>query len=225
MLKICLTVPVRGTPSNITRYYNALDDTNYGGDVLFGFDEDDPCLDDLISLSRPGDFVVGTRKRFVGTLNHLAEMVWDDYDVITMKGIDHLPRTFNFDRIVSDTLRDNYMCWGRDGFQDAGMATCAFVRTNIIKSVGFFINPQQTHLYCEQYLESILGPAGLDKMIYRPDMYIEHMHPYAGKAELDEQYKELNSNEMYSHDRKEYEIWVNSGKAADTVKLLQSKGF
>jgi hypothetical protein len=59
------------------------------------------------------------------------------------------------------------------------------------------------HLYLDNFWKE-LG-AGLDGLVYRPDVVIEHIHPAAGKAPMDDGYREANSSEQ---DRADREAWL-----------------
>jgi hypothetical protein len=47
------------------------------------------------------------------------------------------------------------------------------------------------------------------------------MHPLARKANMDEDYARVNSQEMYEHDRQVYEEFINSKEYADLVAILK----
>jgi hypothetical protein len=51
-----------------------------------------------------------------------------------------------------------------------------------------------------------LGRA-LRSVTYLPDVVIEHLHPHAGKADMDDGYARCNGEEMYEADRAAYEQW------------------
>lgn len=230
--KMAMTVPSRGDSVALKTFFTALDDTKYSGDVILGFDNDDPELENLIdvavdaqNLDFHSEFVIGERKRFVGTLNDLSRQYLDKYDSMSMHGVDHLPRTKHFDKMVIDSLQNNVLCWGPDGIQNENMCSCAFVRTDAIRAVGYFVLPTLTHLYVEQYFSSVFGPEGINSMKYVPGMFIQHMHPCAGLAEWNEQYAELNSNEMYTKDRNALEQFIVSGDRDAVVERLKEKGF
>jgi len=220
-LKICLTIPVRGTPENVERMYDNLEDTGYKGDVLWGLDEDDPDLEKLISVIPEGDYVIGPRLRFCGTLNAMAEKVWDKYDVITMGGSDHAPRTESFDDMVAESLEKNLMCFGSDGIQGAGLATFCFARTDLIKEVGYFVTPEAKHLYVDNMLMDLGN--GLNALEYLPNMFIEHLHPVAGKTEWTDLYRLNNSQETYSEDHQAYLRWQEGLPAL--LQRLKAAGY
>lgn len=220
-MKMCLTIPVRGTPENVTRMYRNLEDTHYDGDILWGFDDDDPQLEELIDVTPTGDFIIGPRARFVGTLNSLARLTQDHYDVVTMGGSDHAPRTKNFDKKIEDALQDNYMAYGNDLLQGENLATFCFTRTDLIKEVGYFVTPGAKHLYVDNMLMD-LGKE-LNGLVFVPDVIIEHLHPCASKTEWTALYELNNSPETYNHDKEQYDLWKLS--LPDLVARLRAAGF
>jgi hypothetical protein len=65
------------------------------------------------------------------------------------------------------------------------------------------------------------GGAGCVK--YLPNTVVEHMHPFAGKAEWTPGHRRVNTTQMYDTDRLAYELFVSSGglgAAVETVRIL-----
>ena len=74
----------------------------------------------------------------------------------------------------------------------------------MIEHVGYMVYPTLTHLYIDNHWKA-WGEAP-DTLKYLDDVYLEHMHPFAGKAESDETYEKANSPELYSKDRESSSI-------------------
>jgi hypothetical protein len=65
-----------------------------------------------------------------------------------------------------------------------------------------------------------LGKA-LDMITYLPDVIVQHLHPVAGKAKEDQTYREANSPENWTNDRKRLERYLAEELAGDVVKLKE----
>jgi hypothetical protein len=90
--------------------------------------------------------------------------------------------------------------------------------SDIVTTLGYFAPPALVHL-CLDLVWLDLG-RGLDRITYLPDVVIEHMHPAAGKADVDQGYEEVNSAEQVSSDSAAYiDYRDNGGLEADLTKL------
>lgn len=130
-------------------------------------------------------------------------------DVIGFIGDDHRFRTEGWDEVIAKTLEKSPgFVYGHDGFwQDGGIPTQIFISREIVEALGYFALPTCKHLYVDNAWKE-LGEA-THCIRWLPEIMIEHMHPAAQKAEWDEGYKRVNSEEMYSRDRMAFEAWRN----------------
>ena len=77
--------------------------------------------------------------------------------------------------------------------------------------------PAMKHLYLDNFWKDIGNELG--SLVYRDDVIIEHMHPFAGKSESDEGYVEVNSSELYKHDQKAFQIYSETEMSEDLDRL------
>ena len=76
--------------------------------------------------------------------------------------------------------------------------------------------------FIHHYLDNFWMQLGKDlkSFIYLPDVIIEHLHPVAGKAQWDENYRSVNAEEVYSADAKAFDQYINSQAYQDLLKAL-----
>lgn len=201
-------VPTRGRLSNVERLIEAFEDTVDPGGRSVALhlvtDDDDPTeypefVDGKFALIRS----TGPRKGCMGSLNWAAESaVRDGYSIIGFMGDDHAPRTYGWNTMVAQALASPGICYGNDLLQGAALPTAAFLSIEIVRLAGFMVPPTLYHLFCDNYWLMLGANAGCIR--YLPGMIIEHIHPAAGKAEVDDSYRHTNSNDMY---RKDEEAW------------------
>jgi hypothetical protein len=90
-------VPTRGRPDNIVALMKSWEATSSGiADLILSVDWDDPKRNEYpesIDLPSWAKVHYGPRRRLGGTLNKLAPVVADHYDVVGFMGDDHRPRT------------------------------------------------------------------------------------------------------------------------------------
>lgn len=230
VMRKALLVPSRGRPQNIKRLINDLVQTESFVDLFVGVDDDETALycpnyspDEgwLTETPDTGVFVtyrVAPRLRLAGTLNFLASRYVNRYDIIGFMGDDHAPRGDWSYRIDQELEAMGVgMVYGDDGHQGANIPTAIFMTSNIVQVLGWMVPPGMQHMYLDNIWKDLGEGAGCLK--YLPDVKIEHLHPHAGKAEWDERYEEVNSQEQYSVDLARYNEWKQNEMASDIAKI------
>lgn len=234
MKRMLVIVPTRGRPENAQRLENARRETETTGlvDFLYVVDDDDPKAMEYARAAQlwgaravaPGhsgglpvpsgaevriplsSVAIAPRMRMIGSLNHFALRYAPDYDYLGFMGDDHAPRTQGWDRQILDVLDDPgaRVVYGNDLLQGPNLPTAVFMHSVIVRAAGFFAPPLLTHLYADNYWKE-LGQA-LDGLVYLPDTIIEHVHPAAGKAAMDDGYREANHPSV---DRIDRDVWLS----------------
>lgn len=218
--RMVVIVPSRGRPQNIARLIEAWNETHATAKLLVALDKDDPEIPrymEVVSSNRCS-VTVGPRRRLCGTLNHEAMRRVNDHEVIGFMGDDHLPRTMQFDELVSNALNEleTGIVYGNDLIQGANLPTAAFMTSDIIRTLGYMVPPPLVHFYADNFW----GDAGhaIGKLRYLPDVIIEHCHPLAGRAEWDNRYEDAATH--MGPDAAAYDLYQKSGEfARDVVKL------
>lgn len=192
-------------------------------EMLFVVDEDDQHLASYQFHDLPL-MVIPPQGGMVADLNYAAKAVLTDPTVtyLGFVGDDHRFRSSGWDRSFLDTLTANGggFAYGNDLFWPHGeIPTQIFVSAHIVTALGYFALPQCKHLYVDNVWRE-LGE-GANALFYFPNMVIEHLHPAAGKAEWDEQYRLVNSEERYAADRQAFETWLAT-KAPEDIEIVRS---
>jgi hypothetical protein len=90
--------------------------------------------------------------------------------------------------------------------------------SSIVQALGYFCPPGLIHMYLDNFWAE-LG-RGANCLAYRGDVIIEHMHPLAGKAEVDAGYDEVWP--LMEPDAERWRYYVGSGRlAADIEKVRE----
>jgi hypothetical protein len=152
-----------------------------------------------------------------GTLNAAAVEQAGNYKYIGFLGDDHRPRTVGWDDKVIASLENHNVVYGNDLLQGENLPTAVFLRSEIIQKLGFMAPPTLVHLYLDNFwLE--LGKA--TTIEYLPDVIIEHLHPFAGKAEWSDSYREVNDQALYDRDQQAFNEYMATQFAED-LRLIQ----
>jgi hypothetical protein len=236
---LLMIVPSRGRPENVRALLEAWAETATGAaDIVVALDADDP---EWSSYKRLGWSVTGwpwggvlpmrytmpERQRLGATLNHVTlRMIWHwsdphPYRMVGFMGDDHRPRTKGWDRLMVDALDDmgTGLVYGNDLFQQSNLPTQWAMTSDIVRGLGYMVPGGLVHLYIDNALKELTERAGC--LRYLPDVVIEHLHPSAGKAELDDSYRETNSEAQFEADKHRFEDWQRFGLDADVARLQE----
>jgi hypothetical protein len=204
-----IIVPTRGRPASLLRLIRAFHDTGARATVIAAVDADDPLLDDYQRLTEHPDWRTGDDlliepndglRGIVVPLNRAARAVMDRFDHLGFLGDDNVPRTPGWDTEFERVLaRGTGIVYGNDLFQREKLPTAACVTIDIVKALDGMAPPTLRHLYVDNFWRA-LGH-DLDRLVYLPDVVVEHLHPNAGKADWDPLYREVNNPVLYRADR------------------------
>ncbi|UMO76229.1 glycosyltransferase [Streptomyces phage Tomas] len=209
-----IIVPSRGRPDNAVRLYEAIQ-TTAEVDVVFCLDDDDPKLDEYYDTKLP--FRVDRRRRLVGTLNSAVQTYQNYYDIVGFMGDDVIPHTHRWDVAIANAFQPNMISYANDDWQGEGLPTAVFMDTNIVRRLGYMVTPTLIHLFADNYWKA-LGEA-LGTLTYLPDVNMEHVHPFAGKAADDLTYQEANAGPIWDHDQMSFNWYVANQLAIDVEHL------
>lgn len=230
MNDLTVLVPSRGRPQSAVRLSDAWEKTDtLNAGLVFVIDEDDPeavayrtlleegVIKHLIAL--PGSGVPGMTR----PLNRAASIVADSCKVIGFMGDDHIPRTIGWeDRILeaADTCCPRVV-YGNDLLQGENLATAAFMPSRMVRAMGWMSPPVLHHLYVDNFWMTLGRDLG--GLRYLPDVVIEHLHPAAGKAPMDERYRAVNAGPIDVHDRQAFASFIASDAYTDVLVRIRTE--
>lgn len=224
---LLVIIPTRGRPHAIPEIMAAWDETGATADVLFCVDKDDPELAaykqqaKALAADERVRFVFWARKRLCGTLNQAAVKNAPNYRFLAFMGDDHRPRPAGrpWDERFRECLSGGPgIVYGNDLLQGEAMATAVAMTSDIVTTLGYMVPPQFEHLCVD--LVWVDWGNGMQRITYLHDVVIEHLHPAAGKADVDAGYEEVNSSEQVAKDGAAYYAYRDEGGLdADLAKL------
>lgn len=197
-------IPSRGRPHQAREVVTAFRDTCQADTrLVIAVDRDDPTLEAYLDLLQPDMvdvYIAPAPSTMVATLNAAARQYAPDAYALAFMGDDHRPRTPGWDLAYLDALHGmtTGIVFGDDLLQHGRLPTQAAVTSDIVKALGHMAPPVLTHLYVDDYW-LVLGK-GADCIRYLPDVVVEHVHPFAGKAAMDDGYARVNDPAMYAKD-------------------------
>ena len=153
-------------------------------------------------------------------LNKEALDYMQDFKYIGFLGDDHVFRT-RWETKMTKVIGEWGIAYGDDLLAHEDLPTACLMSSNIIRLLGRMTLPDQIHLFLDNYWKA-LGE-GMGRLIYLPDVIIEHMHRVNGKSPSDAQYDEVNSGTVLAHDQAVFTLWHDGGqREADIAKLKEA---
>lgn len=238
MRELAVVVPTRGRPENVRKVISAWDFTNAwdSADLVLAVDADDPEIRgyrDLFEEHRHPDtdeplfsiVVQDVWRPMVHKLDRVAVALAESrtYFAVAFAGDDHLPQTIGWAARYLTVLHElgTGMVYGDDGYQGSKLSTEWAVTADAVRTLGRMVPAPVEHMYCDNSMMDLFGGAGA--LRHLPEVRIEHMHPIAGKAQTDAQYRRVNHRDQFRKDRLAYEGWKRSGLSADeaTIRALR----
>lgn len=145
-------------------------------------------------------------------------------DIYGFIGDDHRFLTPRWDMAITaaNTEMGGGIVYGNDLLRGEELASQAFLDGRIVDALGWMALPGATHLFFDDTWMA-LGRA-MNRLRYLPDIHIEHLHPTAGKAEWDDNYRRVNHPDLYQHDAEFYHEWTKYRLAIDAAKALDALG-
>ena len=133
-------------------------------------------------------------------------------------GDDHRVRTHGWDYELAAAAGPWGIAYGDDGIQHEALPTAVVMAADIVRVLDKMGPPILYHMYVDNYWEA-LGEK-LDALTYAPHVRIEHLHPSAGLAEMDDSYLRTNSPEQYARDSAAWETYLVWGVGDDAERVI-----
>lgn len=214
MSEMLVIIPSRNRPKNVSEITKCLIEKSIDIKICFALDDDDKSNYQYIPGVR---YERNPRLLMNNTNNLIANKYVDKYKFICFLGDDVRPRTFGWDKLLSDKLKDRPgIAYGNDLLQKELLPTHVVMSSEIIKSLGFMAPPVLKHLFMDNFWLD-LGRA-INSIHYCEDVILEHMHPALEKSSVDKTY--LDSWSLYDHDKIAYEKYKELDFIKDVNKVI-----
>ena len=219
MRDLAILIPSRGRPNSIAEVMKAFVETDTTADLIVVVDDDDEQMDEYLELGVDIFIVARDGKGMAKPLNKAASHFKDKYRHFAFLGDDHRPRTQEWDKAFVTALDElgTGIVYGNDLFQAEQLPTAVAMTGNIVHSLDGMVPPGMIHLYLDNFWLQLGKDLGAIR--YFGEIIIEHLHPVAGKAEWDDNYRAVNAEEVYSADAKAYRDYITGD---DYKKLLEN---
>lgn len=210
-MTIAVVMPSRGRPEQANEAVKSFYDTRrHDSQIYIAADATDSRLLDYgIQTRTPVYETIGT---MVARTNDLALSLPED--IIGWCADDNRFRTLGWDCDVQRAFDKGALMVNTNdllvGNEKGGVF---FARADVIHALGYFLLPSQEHLYVDYAFTELGKAAGV--LTYLGYTIIEHLHPYANKAQWDNNYRAVNNPLQDEIDRNAFEKWRREGFERD----------
>lgn len=221
-MKIAVVMPTRGRPKQAFAAWESFKRTkaNHSTSVHWVLDAMDSSLDAYLKLA--GEHEISTalaEGNMVERTNFAALALSGMADVIGWAADDQRARAQGWDDAVLDAVVVDG--WGfvqtNDLHYGSDKAANIFIRSDIVRALGYFAPPTLSHLYVDDAWKTLGELSGA--LVYLEDVHIEHMHPVYGKGAWDQNYKIYNDPQQYTRDYEAYTEWLGDPIREDVEKV------
>jgi hypothetical protein len=196
--RILVITPSRGRPDRLAyMLQETLGLSGPGTHVAVGIDDDDPELtgyEELRETVRHTGRVLwfrGRRRTLAGWTNWIVDHPRTvRYPYLASFGDDHVPRTHGWDEQLIAAIEaggGTGIAYGDDKHQHENLPTAPVISADIAHVLGWIVLPGVRSKFCDNAWRDLADLA--DCRYYVPQVVIEHVHPDAGKAGVDDTYR------------------------------------
>lgn len=224
--KVLVICPTRERPGKLREMIESFQRTAVMSELRIIIDYDDPKYNEYINIIVEHNLTScirtsAERKTTTDFINraYRSEPIFDFYSVTNDDFVYHTPE---WDQKLTEEIKAHGnigIAYGDDGLAGVNMPTTSVISGEIIRAVGWLQLPSLRHLYGDNTWRTVGQSANI--LRYRPDVKIEHRHPYSGKVDRDGTFERTNHDETYAHDIVAYRDWLK-GDAKRDIELIMN---
>jgi hypothetical protein len=217
------SLPSRGRPESMERFIKAYRMTLAECPVFVWIDSDDPERPAYEKIDYPPHWHIHTGPRFANRCNGVIEEMFRRFPDASCYGFladDLVPRTPRWDLRLANAAGRNRLAYGDDAFQHSKLATHPVIGGDLARAIGWLILPEIKHQFADTALHTIAQATG--RLVYLPQVVLEHMHPLAGKAEEDATYQ---FRDNLAEDRETFMRWQEAGLPEIAERVMRMPNY
>ncbi len=219
MSRLLVICPSRGRPAALARMIESFKETSTESTLVVLLDNDDPKLTEYQDTIKDTAYTIEPRRSITDIINERFQSQKNEYEFFSVSNDDFIYRTSNWDTKLIETIekRGPGIAYGNDLLAGEVIPTTSIVSSQIVKALGWLQMPRLKHLFNDNVFKYLGQKCRC--LYYMPEVIIEHMHFFNGKAEKDLTYEISNSMMMYKHDEEAFMEWVNKDAPNDVIKV------
>jgi hypothetical protein len=186
--------------------------------VLCSLDTDDETLPEYTAAIKqfPSSHikaVYGTSKNKVDAINRDLNSYKGRWDIVVNMSDDMIFTEYGFDIVIRTAFGndlDQFIHFN-DGIQFANLCSMTIEGRPYYQRFNYIYSPTYTSLWCDSEAQEVAINLGKYKYMGDDMCILKHLHPSAGFAEFDDQYKKTEDRAIWAEDKRTYQIRKASG--------------
>jgi glycosyltransferase involved in cell wall biosynthesis len=190
--RILVRMPTRGRHAqaiHVLDLYRGMAGRPIEMEVVVDFDDDSVTSEVLFRYHALGARVCfGAHKSKIEACNGGA---FQDWDILLLASDDMVPVADGWASRIEELFQEHWphfdgAIWQDDGYAHDRVCTLSIMGRRLYEKFGYVYHPSYKSVFCDdEYGETLKA---LGRIVYVPEMLIEHHHPAAGKGKTDELY-------------------------------------
>lgn len=230
---IGILCPTRKRVATLRRYIDSIVKTADRPDrCTFHFlidDDDNDTRDYLNSLIQENSFKVKYRSFPCGAvaLSDMWNKIYEtcDDEIVMISGDDAVMRSPHWDSIIDHIFNQipDKIClvYGRDGIHDQKFAAQFFLHREWIETAGYIFPKYYTADWADTWVFDVSKI--LQRALFVPDIFLEHMHWSVGKSEIDETVRLAQARRQSDNNEYMFHSPEHFSERLELVKRLYKK--
>jgi hypothetical protein len=198
--------------------------------ILCSLDLDDPTLSQYQEFAAkfPTKHIkieYGNSKNKIDAINRDLNQHTGRWDILVNMSDDMIFTEYGFDQIIRrafNTDLDQFIHFN-DGIQFANLCSMTIEGRPYYERFRYVYHPSYTSLWCDLEAQEVAKKLGKYKYLGNHVNILKHLHPTAGLAQFDEQYRRTEDRQISSADRSNYDSRKKLGFPSDTISIVKNQ--
>ena len=223
--KVLVICPTRERPGKLREMIRSFQATAVMSELRILIDNDDPHYTEIINVIIEHNLTSSIRtmpeRKTTTAMINLAFRSEPGFEFYSVTNDDFIYHTQAWDKILTEEIKRHGavgISYGDDGLAGVNMPTTSVISGEIVRVLGWLQFSGIKHLYGDNIWRTIGQSAGV--LHFRPDVRIEHRHPFSGKVEHDATSRRTNHRDLYAHDHQAFSQWLIGQAKEDIEKVI-----
>lgn len=219
---LLVMTPTKWRRENCERLLKSFEEATDNANLCFITDADDQDTYADMDWGSALHAVMDPPGPTMAKVNHVATTMGEQYDALMYIGDDHLFSTPHWDTIMLTKLAElggTGMLYGDDKRRQ-DIPESILISTDIVKALGYFMEPTMQHYYVDNVWADLGKRSGL--LHFMKDVVFEHLHYQSKKDVVRDQTYSYAESMWGQVDAQAYQQW-RVMRAAPTIAMLRRK--
>lgn len=193
-------------------------------EIIFYIADDDPKLEIYKKELKNCAYIIDKRRTIIEVMNYIALELYPDKKYYSCIGDDNRYNTMDWDSEFIKEIETKGRGWGfaygADKLQNKNLIGNPIISGNVIKALGYMALPALQHQYVDNSWTDIA--VSINRAYYKENIVLEHLHPFAKKGQMDDNYKWVYQSGVGEQDKAAYIEWRKTAFIKDIQRVIKA---